>query len=230
MNDLNLLIAFGGGVVAFISPCVLPMIPVYLVILAGPEFLDNSSPVSRQVRLSIFKHAVAFIAGFSIIFTGLGFIAGISGNLISPESPVIRYISGFIFFVLGTFMLAAIRFPQLNLERRIHLPAGRQGLLRSFVTGTVFTLAWTPCVTPVLGSILTLAVGGTDVYYSTGLLMLFSLGMGIPLLIIAFFAGTALSAIRRFKGIFIWLYAAGGLVLVLTGLLILTGKLNLLSV
>lgn len=228
MNDLNIMIAFGGGMLAFFSPCVLPMMPVYLSALAGPEFLEQSSSLPTQVRISLLKHAVAFILGFSAVFTELGYIASLSGTLISPDASIIRYFSGSVLLVFGAYMLAAIRFPRLNLEKRLYFKTGRQGLFRSFFTGAVFTLAWTPCVTPVLGSILTLAVTGTDIYYSTGLLAFFSLGMGIPLLIIAFFAGTAIPYIRRVRRFSVWFYAVGGLLLVLTGLLILTGNLNIL--
>lgn len=228
MNDLNILIAFGGGVLAFISPCVLPMVPVYLATLAGPEFLEHTSSVTTQVRLSLLKHSVAFIAGFSVVFTGLGFVAGVSGSFISPESLIIRYFSGSLLVLFGAYMLAAIRFPQLNLEKRLHFNTNHQGIFRSFLTGAIFTLAWTPCVTPVLGSILTLAINGTDISYATGLLAIFSLGMGIPLLLIAFFAGTAIPYIRRIRRFSVWIHSIAGLILVATGLLILTGNLNTL--
>jgi cytochrome c-type biogenesis protein len=229
MENVNLLVALGAGLVSFLSPCILPMVPVYLSALAGPEFLDPGK-VQTLNRPVFFFHALAFVLGFSLIFTALGAIAGLTGSFISSDSAVVRYVTGSILVLFGAYMLAAARFPGLNFEKRINVRVGRGGYLRSFMTGAVFTFAWTPCVSPILGSILTMAVTGDTMWQSSGLLLVYSLGLGIPFLAIGLAMGSALPLLRRMSRYTIWFYIIGGVALVTVGFLILMGKLNVLAV
>ena len=229
MENANLFTAFGGGILSFLSPCVLPMVPVYLAALAGPDFLDPAKVQSIN-RSSFFFHSLSFVLGFSAIFTALGAVAGLTGNFISPDSVVVRYATGSVLVLLGVYMLAAARFPQLNFEKRLNIPVGRGGYLRSFLTGAVFTFAWTPCVSPILGSILTMSFASDTVWQGSGLLLIYSLGLGIPFLAIGLAMGSALPFIRKLTRLTIWFYIVGGLALITVGVLILLGELNLLSV
>jgi cytochrome c-type biogenesis protein len=228
MENVNLLIALGGGLASFLSPCVLPMVPIYLAALAGPEFLDPAKDQSIN-RSSFFLHSLSFVLGFTLVFTALGAVAGLTGNFISPNSALVRNVTGWALVLLGGYMLAAARFPQLNFEKRLHISAGRGGFLRSFLTGAIFTFAWTPCVSPILGSILSLAFAGETVWQGSGLLLVYSLGLGIPFLVIGLAMGSALPFIRRITRFTIWFYVIGGIILMAVGALILLGKLNLLS-
>ena len=229
MENVNLLIALGGGLASFLSPCVLPMVPVYLASLAGPEFLDPAKAQSIN-RSRFFFHSLSFVLGFSLVFTALGAVAGLTGNFISPNSPVVRWGTGSVLVLFGLYMLAAARFPQLNFEKRLHVSTGRGGYLRSFLTGAVFTFTWTPCVSPILGSILTMSFASDTVWQGSGLLLIYSLGLGIPFLAIGLAMGSALPFIRKLTRFTIWFYVIGGIALVTVGMLILLGKLSLLSV
>ena len=229
MDNINLLIAFGGGLAAFASPCVLPMVPVYFAALAGPEFLDPSA-IQSIPRSRFFLHSLSFVLGFSLIFTLLGAMAGLTGNFISSDSILVRYLTGSVLILLGLYMLLASRWPKLNFEKHIHLKIGGGGYVRSFLTGAVFTFAWTPCVSPILGSILTLAISGENIFHASGLLLVFSFGLGLPFLAIGLAMGSALPILRKINRYTIWFYIFGGVTLILVGLLILLGKLNILAV
>jgi len=157
MEYIPLLVAFGAGLLSFLSPCVLPLVPVYLASLCGPEIFDTK--VSRR-RFPVFLHSLSFVIGFSIVFTILGAGAGLAGFIIGSHLALIRQIAGILLIAFGLFMLAALKIPWLNYEKRL---APSQSIatsyLRSFLTGAIFTLAWTHCAGPILGSILTLALG-----------------------------------------------------------------------
>ena len=223
MENVTLLAAFGAGLVSFVTPCVLPMVPVYFAILAGPDVLEGASAGRRR----LFFHSLSFVLGFSLVFTLMGALVGLAGVVINPNSPVVQNISGSLLIVFGLFMLASLKIPWLNFEKRLSPSLGSSpGYLRSFLTGGIFTLAWTPCVGPILGSILTLALSSDTAWQGAYLLLTFSLGLGLPFLIVgaAFCAiRPVLKAINRYSVI---VYTIGGLVLVTVGIVILTGNLD----
>lgn len=205
------------------------MVPVFIASLAGPEFLDRGQEHPFKKTRS-FLHALSFVLGFTLVFTMLGAIAGLTGSMISPTSSTVRYLSGSILVLLGLYMLLAARFPQINYERRLHFSIARGGYLRSFLTGMVFTFAWTPCVSPILGSILTLSLASDTVWQGSGLLLVYSLGMGIPFLLLGLAAGILTPLVRHLNRFSIVFYIIGGLALLAIGCLILIGKLSLLAV
>ncbi|MEL7562137.1 cytochrome c biogenesis protein CcdA [Dehalogenimonas sp. 4OHTPN] len=229
MENVDILTAFGGGILSFLSPCVLPMVPVYLAALAGADFLDPEKVHSLK-RSRFFLHSLSFVLGFTVVFAGLGALAGLTGTFISPDSAAVRWGTGSLLLLLGAYMLAATRFPQLNFEKRLHISAGTGNYARSFLTGAIFTFAWTPCVSPILGSILTLSLASETVWQGSGLLLVYSLGLGIPFLAIGLAIGSALPLLRRITRFTIWFYIIGGIAMVGVGVLILTGNLNLLSI
>ncbi len=218
------MVAFGAGLVSFVSPCVLPMVPVYLASLAGPEVLEAQAATSRR---PVFLHSLSFVLGFALVFTMMGAAAGLAGIVINPNSPLVQKIVGGLLIALGLFMLAALKIPQLNYERHLSPSLGTtSGYLRSFLTGGIFTLAWTPCVSPILGGILTLALGSETAWHGAYLLLTYSLGLGLPFLVI----GAAFSSIRpllknihRYSSL---VYTISGILLVSVGIVILTGNLN----
>ena len=152
MEEVSLLVAFGAGLASFVSPCVLPLVPVYFASLCGPEILDPKAAVSR---IPIFLHSLSFVLGFSLVFTMMGVLVGLAGIVISPYSVVVRQVAGSLLIVFGLFMLAALRVPWLNYEKHLNPSLSHKtGYLRSFLTGGIFCLAWTPCVSPLLSSVL----------------------------------------------------------------------------
>ena len=223
MEEISFLAAFGAGLASFVSPCVLPLVPVYFASLCGPEILDPKAAVSR---IPIFLHSLSFVLGFSLVFTMMGVLVGLAGIVISPYSVVVRQVVGSLLIVFGLFMLAALRVPWLNYERRLAPSLGTTtGYLRSFLTGSIFCLAWTPCVGPILGGILTLALGSETAWQGAYLLAVYSLGLGLPFLImgIAFDSITPLlKRVRRYSAV---IYIISGLLLIAIGILILTNRL-----
>jgi cytochrome c-type biogenesis protein len=224
MDNLSPLVAFIGGLASLLSPCILPMIPVYIASLSGPEVLQGGA---AQRRLPIFLHSLSFIAGFSVVFIVLGSGIGLIGFAISAHQVLVRWISGSLMILLGLFMLAATRINWLNFEKR--LSPGQNatgGYLRSFVIGLIFALAWTPCVGPVLGGILTLALNSGSGWQGGYLLAFYSLGVGLPFLVIGLaFDSLApwLKRINRYSG---YIYIFSGLLLIVIGILILINKLS----
>ena len=218
------MVAFGAGLVSFVSPCALPMVPVYLASLAGPEVLEARAATSRR---PVFLHSLSFVLGFALVFTMMGAAAGLAGIVINPNSPLVQKIVGGLLIAFGLFMLAALKIPQLNYERHLSPSLGTtSGYLRSFLTGGIFTLAWTPCVSPILGGILTLALGSETAWHGAYLLLTYSLGLGLPFLVIgAAFSSIRplLKAIHRYSSL---VHIISGILLVSVGIVILTGNLN----
>ena len=174
-------IAFGAGLASFLSPCILPLAPVYLASMAGPGILDAGA---EKRRLSLFLHSLSFVLGFTVIFSLWGVGIGLIGYAINPNSAVLRIIVGVILIIFGVFMLAAQKVSWLNYEKRLAPSFSKKtGYLRSFLTGSIFCFAWTPCVGPILGSILSIAGGSGTVLRGTYLLAVYSIGLGIPFLL-----------------------------------------------
>jgi len=226
MDDISFLVAFGAGLLSFLSPCVLPLVPVYLASLVGPEIFE---PEAGRFRLPRFLHSLAFVIGFSLVFVILGAAAGLVGFAIGPYL-IIRQIAGSLLIVFGLFMLAALKVPWLNYERRLNPSLGvTTGYLRSFLIGAIFPVAWIPCTSWVLGGILMLAGTSEAAGYGASLLAVYSLGVGLPFLLIgvAFDAiAPLLKRIGRYSNV---IYIAGGVLLIAVGILILTDKLMVLS-
>ena len=180
MNDISLWAAFSGGVLSFGTPCVLPLVPVYLASLVGPEILE---PKVRKIRLPIFFHSLSFVVGFSLVFILMGALVGLAGIAINPYSPVVQRLSGSLLIVFGLLMLAALKVPWLNYEKRLNPSLGNTtSYLRSFLIGAIFPVAWIPCTSWVLGGILTLAATSDTAWQGAYLLSFYSLGLGLPFL------------------------------------------------
>jgi cytochrome c-type biogenesis protein len=210
------------------TPCVLPMLPVYLGSLCGPDVLKRGA---RSQRLTIFLHSLSFVLGFSLVFIVLGSIAGLVGFTLSSHLNIIRWVSGGLMIFFGVFLLAAQKIPWLNLEKRVGLKfetAGSYG--RSFIIGVIFTLAWTPCVGPVLGGILSLAFNSESVWQGSYLLAFYSLGMALPFLIFGLAFDFTLPLIKRINRYSAYIYIISGLLLIGVGILILLDKLSWFSI
>lgn len=227
MNSITPLLAFVGGLLSFLSPCVLPMIPVYIASLVGPEIFAEGA--SRH-RLPVFFHSLSFVVGFSAVFILLGTGAGFVGLAISTHLALVRQISGSLMILFGIFMIAATKVPWLNYEKR--LSAGKVssgGYWRSLVMGIIFAVAWTPCVGPILGSILTLAMGSESTWSGSYLLAIYSLGAGLPFLIIGLAFDSVFPVLKKINRYSSYIYIACGLLLIGIGILILIDKLRLIQ-
>ncbi|HEY4712527.1 MAG TPA: cytochrome c biogenesis protein CcdA [Dehalococcoidia bacterium] len=222
--QVSVLVAFGYGVLSFLSPCVLPLIPVYLGSLVGPDIFEDSA---KRKRLPIFLHALSFVIGFSVIFTLWGAGSGLLGAVLLTHLTVARQIAGILLIVFGAVMLAALKIPWLHYERRLNanLPT-RTSYLRSFLIGAVFPVAWIPCTSPVLGGILLLAGTSQTAWQGAYLLAIYSLGLGLPFLALAIafdFLSPLLKNIRRFST---WISVVSGVLLIALGILVLTDNIG----
>ena len=223
MEHISLLVAFGAGLLSFLSPCVLPLVPVYLASLAGPEIFDTK--VGRR-RFPVFLHSLSFVIGFSIVFTIMGTGAGLIGFIMSSHLALVRQIAGILLIAFGFFMLAALKIPWLNYEKRLTPSRSvTTGYLRSFLTGAIFCLAWIPCVGLILGSILTLAWGSGTAWNGAYLLLIYSLGLGVPFLVIGAVFDSITPFIKRIYRYSTAIHIFSGTLLIAVGILILTNNL-----
>jgi cytochrome c-type biogenesis protein len=227
MDDISPLIAFAGGLLSLLSPCMLPMIPVYIASLSGPEIFESG--IAGR-RLFVFRHSLSFVVGFSVIFILLGAGAGIAGLSLSSHVELFRQISGSIMIIFGLFMLAAPGISWLNYEKRLAPSQSiRSGYLRSFIIGIIFSLAWTPCVGPVLGGILTLALNSQSGWTGAYLLTIYSIGLGVPFLLIGLVFDSALPWLKRVNRYSKYIYLVSGVLLIAVGILIILNKLSWFS-
>ncbi len=222
MPDYSLPVAFGAGVLSFLSPCVLPLVPIYLANLGGAVSLSVEAK-----RRAIFLHAISFVAGFSIVFTGVGASLGLIG-VVFPTN-VLRIIGGVILILFGLFLLAAIKIPQLNYyEFRLSRSFGEStGYLRSALMGAVFSVALGPCTGPIIGGILLLAWNAQTAWKGAYLLAAYSLGLGIPFIAVGLALGAALPVIkwlRRWSNI---ISIVSGILLIAVGILMLADPFSM---
>ena len=223
MENIPLLVAFVAGLLSFLSPCVLPLVPVYLASLAGPEIFE---PKVDRKRIPIFLHSLSFVVGFTIVFTIMGAAAGLAGFAIGTHLTLLSRIAGILLIAFGAFMLVALKVPQLNYEKRLTPAQGRtSGYLRSFMTGGIFCLAWTPCIGPMLGGALALAGKSATAWSGASLLAIYSLGLGIPFLIIGAAFDSIAPLLKRIRRYSTAIYIISGSLLITVGILILTDKL-----
>ena len=224
IEQMTILVAFTAGVLSFLSPCVLPLVPVYLASLCGPEILE---PKANRSRVPIFVHSLSFVVGFSLVFIVMGVGAGLAGFAISANIVLVRQIAGSLLIVFGLFMLASLKIPWLNYEKRLTPSLGSTtGYLRSLLTGAIFCLAWTPCVGPILGGILTLALSSETAWHGAYLLAVYSLGLGLPFLIIGAAFDSITPLLKNIRTYSTPIYIVGGLLLITVGILVLTNNLT----
>ncbi|MFC2006698.1 cytochrome c biogenesis CcdA family protein [Chloroflexota bacterium] len=222
--NVSLIIAFSAGLLSFLSPCVLPLVPIYVASLYGADIFDDK--VSK-FRMPLFLHSLAFVIGLSLVFSLWGASVGAVGSALVAHVSVIREIAGSLLIIFGLFMLAALKVPWLNYESRLNSPVGNTiGYLRSFLTGAIFSLAWTPCVTPILGGILALALNTATAWHGAYLLGIYSLGLGLPFLIIGAAFDSITPLLRRISSHSTTIHFFSAVLLIAVGILIVTNRLT----
>ncbi len=223
MENISPWVAFGGGLLSLLSPCILPLMPLYLAVLAGSSLTGEG----KRRRLKVFKHSLLFVAGFSLVFVVMGAGAGWIGDLINSNLFLVRRVSGSLMILFGLFVLASSRLSWLNYEKHPSVSANlTTGYLRSFLVGLLFALAWTPCVGPVLGGILSLAFNSNSVWQGAVLLAIYSLGLGLPFLVIGLAFDSLQPILLRLRRFSVYIYLVSGFLLILTGVLIWLNRLN----
>jgi cytochrome c-type biogenesis protein len=227
--DVTIAAAFLAGLLSFLSPCVLPLVPPYLVYLAGAslERLADAEPES-DVRRDAIGAALLFVAGFSTVFVALGASASAIGALIARYSGQLAIVAGIAIIVMGLHFLGLTRFALLLREKRAPM-AKPVGLWGAYVMGLAFAFGWTPCIGPILAAILAVAASKATVAKGAGLLAVYSIGLGVPFLVAAFAVEPTAAFIARFKMHLGMVEKAMGALLVLTGIAFLTGFVGQVS-
>jgi len=221
---LGLLVAFAAGLLSFLSPCVLPLVPSYLGFLTGMTL-----PEVEQRRRVALIHATLFVAGFSLVFILLGATATALGRTLNYYQVWVQRIGGALILGFGLICLGLIRSPVLYQERRLQLEHKPVGYLGSLLVGMVFAAGWTPCIGPVLGGILSLAASAGDVRRGVLLLAVYSAGLAVPFLVAALAVESFLRWFQRFRPLLPWVMRITGALLVLVGVLLMTGQFTRLA-
>ncbi|CAA9574117.1 MAG: Cytochrome c-type biogenesis protein CcdA (DsbD analog) [uncultured Thermomicrobiales bacterium] len=225
-TDVSLLAAFAAGLFSFSSPCVLPLVPIFLAHLAGVSVGEGG----RRARGPLVANAAAYVAGFSVVFVLLGVALGAAGGLVTAGETVagnrlwLVRLGGALLVLLGLRQLGLVRLPVLDRERRFHPQTTRAGTVTSsFVIGLTFGAGWSPCVGPILGVILTMAAGQGEVERAAVLLATYSAGLGVPFLGVALAFGSAPAILRAVNRRMRMLTSVSGAVMLGTGAVMLLG-------
>ena len=223
MVELSVIVAFVAGIVSFLSPCVLPIIPGFLAYLSGTSAADESA------RLKIFLNSVAFVVGFSLIFALLGVLLNSALERVSYSVQTwLSRIGGIIIILFAFYILGLIKLPFLEREHKLKVKKKFSiTYLTSFVFGAAFAVGWTPCVGAILGSILALAI--TKPGLSFVLLISYALGLGIPFLLVGLFTTQAIKLISKSSTFLKYFNIVVGILLLILGILVFTNKLNIVS-
>lgn len=224
--DVTIWVAFFAGILSFLSPCILPLVPAYLTYVSGltfAELKDEQTPTAG--RIHVFWHALLFVAGFSLVFIVLGALTGLASAAVNfylrDALGVIQKVGGVLIFLFGIHLSGVYRFGFLLRQKQIHLQQKPTGLVGTFLIGIVFAAGWTPCVGPILGTILAVVAGSEgSVKQGTLLLSVYSAGLGIPFLVSALAFHRLIGVFDRFKKHLRQLEMVTGLLLMITGVLL----------
>jgi cytochrome c-type biogenesis protein len=227
MNEpaaLGFLVAFAAGLLSFLSPCVLPLVPSYVGFLTGMTL-----PEVTGRRRVVLTHALLFVGGFSLVFILLGASATALGRALNYYQVWLQRIGGVLIILFGLLCLGVFNLRLLSQERRFHLERKPVGYLGSVLVGMAFAAGWTPCIGPVLGAILGLAATSTDVSRGMLLLAVYSAGLALPFLVAALAVDSFLDWFQRFRRYLPWVMRISGVMLIFVGILLLTGEFTRLA-
>ena len=234
MIDFNfafIISAFIAGILTFLAPCTLPLVPAYLGFISGvsnEELLNKET--KRSAKWKIIRNGFFFVLGFSIIFIIFGVLASSFGRVLVQYQNVITKVGGILIILFGLSMLRIFKLSFLCVEKKFPLPKlfAPGNPISSLVVGIIFGVGWSPCIGPILASILFLAGTQGTILAGTFLLIVYSVGIAIPFLFVAFLAGEATKYITRISGALKWVSAIGGVFLILLGALLVFGNFSIL--
>ncbi len=217
-----------AGLLSFFSPCILPLIPAYFTFITGlsvDELTDNSKSTRQKVIMATF----AYVCGFSFVFILLGASASFMGGLVSRHSEIIRFAGGTIILIFGVHLIGIINIKGLNFEKKIHIHEKPLHLFGTFIIGMAFGAGWTPCIGPMLGSILIIA--GTEATVTRGILLLsvYSAGLALPFILMSFFISKIFEIMKRATKFIMYINKISGILLILVGVLLMTDNFTMLA-
>lgn len=228
LSEIGILSAFAAGMISFLSPCVLPLVPGYMSFMAGRSVDELEVLKGNRERLAVIGMSLSFVLGFSTVFIALGAGATAISRMLIAYRQETNLIGGLIVIAFGLFMTGVINPRWLNMDVRfIHQMKTSGGPLAAYVLGIAFAFGWTPCIGPILGSILTLSAStGTTGANGVALLSIYSLGLGLPFLLTALFTNHFLAGMKRFRRWGRAIHIGAGVILILMGLAMVTGQLT----
>lgn len=228
--DVSIQAAFIAGIVSFLSPCVLPLVPPYMCYITGASLDELSGQTGGgAIQRRALIAALMFVLGFSVVFVALGATASVIAAALRQHLALLAQIAGVAIILMGLHFLGVFKFALLNREARYQHERRPAGLLGAFAIGMAFAFGWTPCIGPVLAAILTIAASQQDVAKGAGLLAVYSAGLGIPFLLAAASLGAFMKFLARFKSYLGRVEQVMGALLVVTGVMFLSGSMQTLS-
>ncbi len=233
ISEITIGLAFLAGLASFLSPCVFSLVPAYISYLGGQAVRRAGAEGAIEERASrwvTFSHGLAFVLGFSVVFVILGVAVSAAGGILYDVRYYLAKIGGVVVIVLGLHMMGVLRIPFLEYDVRVHdAPANRWGYLSSALLGVFFSAGWSPCVGPVLGAILTLAINGGSVALGAKLLSAYSAGLAVPFLAAALGIGWVTTILRKYNKTMHYVEIAMGVVLVIVGVMLFAGIFELIA-
>jgi cytochrome c-type biogenesis protein len=229
IHTVGLVVAFTAGLLSFLSPCVLPLIPSYATFITGMSLDELTGSEQTHRRRAVLLHGGLFVLGFSLVFILFGASATFLGSMLRFYSDWVGRVGGVILVLFGLYLLGLLRLPGAGREWRVHLADKPVGYLGTVMVGVAFGAGWTPCIGPVLGGILTLAATTGSVGQGMGLLAVYSLGLAVPFLLATLLLDRFLAGFSRFRHLLPWVSRASGVLLVIMGGLLITGSFTVLS-
>lgn len=228
---IGIVVAFSAGLLSFLSPCVLPLIPSYASFITGMSMAELSFTglEGMRRRRTALVHGLLFVSGFTFIFMMLGAGATMLGSMFGYYSVWIERVGGVLLILFGLLLLGFIRLPGAERDLRIHLAHKPVGYVGTFLVGLAFGAGWTPCLGPVLASILTLAALRETLGQGMGLLFMYSLGLAVPFLLATIALRHFMVGFQRFRTWLPWVNRVSGVLLVIVGLLLVTGSFTILA-
>jgi cytochrome c-type biogenesis protein len=220
-SQLSVGIAFIAGLASFLSPCVLPLVPIYLAQLVG-QSVYQSGQFTREPseRLTTFLHAAIFVAGFTLSFVALGATASTLGSFLNQNKVLIGRIGGIVLIILGLHIAGVLKLPFLYVQKRFTFQPTRPGYPASFLIGIIFALAWTPCIGPILASILVMAAKAATLRSGVLLLLSYSLGLGVPFLLLGLGLNQISQITQWLKPHLAKIEVATGILMIIVGVMI----------
>lgn len=222
--SVGVAISFAAGLLSFLSPCVLPLVPSYITFVTGLSLED----VQRSRHLAL-VHALLFVCGFTLVFLVMGATATALGRLLGYNREWLSRVGGVLVIVLGLYLLGVFNFGALSRDRRFHIANKPLGYLGSLLVGMAFAAGWTPCIGPILGAVLTYTASSADLNRGLGLLLAYSLGLAVPFLLAALMIDRFIVVFQRYRGAMVWTSRIAGGLLVVVGVLMVTDVMRLFT-
>ena len=225
--DVSYAGAFGAGILSFLSPCVLPLVPPYLCFLGGVSLdqVTDDEAIDPKIQRRVFIAAIAFVLGFSTVFIALGATASALGQMVAHYMDILSKIAGVVIIIMGLHFMGLFKISMLYREARFHSESKPAGIFGAYIIGLAFAFGWTPCVGPVLAAILFVAGSDDSVLTGTSLLAVYSAGLGIPFLAASLAVKPFMAFMSKFRRHLGTVERVIGGLLVLTGILFLTGSI-----